>query len=42
MNASQNFDTAGVFAAILVIGLLGVALMRLGRALELRFARWRG
>jgi NitT/TauT family transport system permease protein len=42
MNASQNFDTAGVFAAILVIGLLGVALMRLGRALELHFARWRG
>jgi NitT/TauT family transport system permease protein len=42
MNASQNFDTAGVFAAILVIGLLGVALMRLGRTLELRFARWRG
>lgn len=41
MTASQNFDTAGVFAAILVIGLLGVGLMRLGLVLEQRFARWR-
>jgi ABC-type nitrate/sulfonate/bicarbonate transport system permease component len=40
-NASQNFDTAGVFAAILVIGIIGVGLMRLGRAVEMRFARWR-
>jgi NitT/TauT family transport system permease protein len=41
MSASQNFDTAGVFAAILVIALLGVALMRLGLAIEQHFARWR-
>jgi ABC-type nitrate/sulfonate/bicarbonate transport system permease component len=41
MTASQNFDTAAVFAIILVIGLLGVALMRLGLAIENRFARWR-
>jgi len=41
MTASQNFDTAGVFAVILVIGLIGVGLMRLGRLLEGRFARWR-
>ena len=30
MGASQNFDTGGVFASILVIGLIGVGLMRLG------------
>ena len=41
MTASQNFDTAAVFAIILVIGLLGVGLMRLGLAIEHRFARWR-
>jgi ABC-type nitrate/sulfonate/bicarbonate transport system permease component len=41
MTASQNFDTAGVFASILIIGLIGVALMRLGRSVENRFARWR-
>lgn len=41
MTASQNFDTAGVFAAILVIGLIGVAMMRLGRRIEMHFARWR-
>ncbi len=41
MAASQNFDTAGVFASILVIGLIGVALMRLGLHVEARFARWR-
>jgi NitT/TauT family transport system permease protein len=41
MSASQNFDTAGVLAAILVIMVLGLALMRIGRAIELRFARWR-
>jgi NitT/TauT family transport system permease protein len=42
MGASQNFDTAGVFAAILIIAVIGVALMALGRAIEGRFARWRG
>jgi NitT/TauT family transport system permease protein len=41
MTASQNFDTGGVFAAILVIGLIGVGLMRIGLAVEHRFARWR-
>jgi NitT/TauT family transport system permease protein len=41
MVAGQNFDTAGVFAGILVIGLLGVALMRFGLVIEQRFARWR-
>jgi NitT/TauT family transport system permease protein len=41
MGASQNFDTAGVFASILVIGLIGVGLMRLGLKIEHHFARWR-
>ncbi len=41
MGASQNFDTAGVFASILVIGLIGVGLMRIGLAIEQHFARWR-
>jgi NitT/TauT family transport system permease protein len=41
MTASQNFDTAGVFAAILLIGLIGVALMRVGLLIEQRFSRWR-
>jgi NitT/TauT family transport system permease protein len=41
MGASQNFDTAGVFASILVIALIGVGLMRLGFMIERHFARWR-
>jgi len=41
MTASQNFDTGAMFAAILIIGVFGVALTRLGRAVENRFARWR-
>jgi NitT/TauT family transport system permease protein len=41
MGASQNFDTGGVFASIFVIGLIGVALMRLGLMIEQHFARWR-
>jgi ABC-type nitrate/sulfonate/bicarbonate transport system permease component len=41
MNASQNFDTAGVLAAILVIMALGLVLMWIGRLIEQRFARWR-
>ena len=41
MGASQDFDTAGVFASILVIGVLGVGLTRLGFAIEQHFARWR-
>lgn len=42
MLGSQNFDTAGLLAAILIITLLGVALMDFGRFLENRFAAWRG
>ena len=41
MGASQDFDTAGVFASILVIGLLGVGLTRVGLMIEQHFARWR-
>jgi len=41
MGASQNFDTAGVFAAILIIWVLGVGLTRVGFMLERRFAPWR-
>jgi len=41
MGASQNFDTAGVFASILVIGIIGVGLMRLGVEIERYFVRWR-
>jgi ABC-type nitrate/sulfonate/bicarbonate transport system permease component len=41
MTASQNFDTGGVFASVLVIALIGVGLMRLGLAIERHFARWR-
>ena len=41
MGASQNFDTGGVFASILIIGLIGVGLMRLGLVIERHFARWR-
>ncbi|MDP2238807.1 MAG: ABC transporter permease [Burkholderiales bacterium] len=42
MMGSQNFDTAGMLAAILIIVLLGVGLMDLGRYIENRFAAWRG
>ena len=41
MTASQNFDTGSVLAVILVIVTLGITLMRLGRMIEARFARWR-
>jgi len=41
MGASQDFDTGGVFASILVIGLIGVGLTRLGLKIEQHFARWR-
>ncbi len=41
MGASQDFDTAGVFASILVIGIIGVALTRLGLKIEHHFAHWR-
>ncbi|MGB7542073.1 MAG: ABC transporter permease [Burkholderiales bacterium] len=42
MTGSQNFDTAGMLAALLVIVLLGVGLMDFGRYLEKRFAAWKG
>ncbi len=42
MMGSQNFDTAGMLAAIFIIVLLGVALMDLGRYLERRFSAWKG
>ena len=41
MGASQDFDTAGVFASILVIGVIGVGLTRLGLKIEQHFAKWR-
>ena len=41
MVASQNFDTGALLAAISVIVALGIVLMRLGVAIENRFARWR-
>jgi NitT/TauT family transport system permease protein len=41
MGASQNFDTGGVFASILVIALIGIGLMRIGLVIERHFARWR-
>jgi NitT/TauT family transport system permease protein len=42
MMGSQNFDTAGLLAAILIIVLLGVALMDFGRYIENRFTPWKG
>lgn len=41
MMGSQNFDTPGLLAAILLIVVLGVCLMDLGRYIERRFAPWR-
>jgi ABC-type nitrate/sulfonate/bicarbonate transport system permease component len=41
MTASQNFDIGTVYGIILLIALIGVGLMRFGRAIENRFARWR-
>jgi ABC-type nitrate/sulfonate/bicarbonate transport system permease component len=41
MTATQNFDTGSVFAIILVIGLIGVGLMRVGLFIENYFAQWR-
>jgi len=41
MEASQDFDTAGVFASIFVIGVIGVGLTRVGLMIEQHFARWR-
>jgi len=41
MTSTQNFDTAAVFSAVLLIVAAGMILMRLGVALEARFAKWR-
>ena len=41
MEASQEFDTAGVFASIFIIGVIGVGLTRIGLMIEQHFARWR-
>ncbi len=38
---ARRFDTAGVFASILVVCLLGLLLMGIGQRLEDRFAVWR-
>src|SRR5258708_19369018 len=38
----RDFDTPGVLAAIIVITIFGTVLMSLGRAVENRFAAWRG
>ncbi|HKF74368.1 MAG TPA: ABC transporter permease subunit [Stellaceae bacterium] len=40
-SASQSIDTATVFAAILLVTLLGVLLMELGSWVEGRYAAWR-
>jgi NitT/TauT family transport system permease protein len=40
ITASERFDTAGMLAITLVITAIGLALMRIGRALEDYFARW--
>ena len=42
MAASRTPDMAGVLAAILLITIVGVVLMRLAQALEQRFSAWRG
>jgi ABC-type nitrate/sulfonate/bicarbonate transport system permease component len=42
MRSSQDFDTPGLYAAILVVTVLGVVLISFGRMLEDRFAAWRG
>ena len=40
--SGQDFDVPGVYGVIIVITIVGVVLMGLGRALENRFAAWRG
>jgi NitT/TauT family transport system permease protein len=42
MIASRTPDMAGVLAAIILITVAGVGLMRLAQALEKRYAAWRG
>jgi NitT/TauT family transport system permease protein len=40
--SGQDFDVPGVYAIIVVITVVGVALMGIGRAVENRVAAWRG
>jgi len=42
MRSGQDFDIPGLYGAIFAITILGVLLISLGRALENRFAAWRG
>jgi NitT/TauT family transport system permease protein len=42
MQSERDFDVPGLYGSILVITILGVVLMGIGRALENRFAAWRG
>lgn len=42
MRSERDFDVPGLYASILIITILGVVLMGIGRAIENRFAAWRG
>lgn len=42
IDSSRSFDMAGVLGAILVTTIMGIALMRIVRQLEVKFAAWRG
>lgn len=42
MRSGQDFDVPGLYGMIIIITVLGVVLISLGRALENRFAAWRG
>jgi ABC-type nitrate/sulfonate/bicarbonate transport system permease component len=42
MQSERDFDVPGLYGSILVVTILGVVLMGIGRALENRFAAWRG
>jgi NitT/TauT family transport system permease protein len=42
MRSERDFDIPALYGSILVVTVLGAALMSLGRALENRFAAWRG
>ena len=42
MRSGQDFDIPSLYGSILVVTILGVMMISLGRALENRFAAWRG
>jgi NitT/TauT family transport system permease protein len=42
MRSERDFDVPALYGSILVITILGAALMGVGRALENRYAAWRG